>query len=117
MVDRAADAAADPRGAGAHRHRFRRRRRCGDLVIAEQHLIEIAKGAAAESSIIIYDEPTAALDAQASTSSSSLIDAQKRAGKLIFYISHRLDEIFRFCDTTTVLKDGRHVTTAPTSEL
>jgi ribose transport system ATP-binding protein len=90
---------------------------CGELVIAEQHLIEIAKGAAAKASIIIYDEPTAALDARGVDKLVKLIEAQKKAGKLVFYISHRLEEIFRLCDTTTVLKDGRHVTTCPTAEL
>jgi ribose transport system ATP-binding protein len=90
---------------------------CGELVIAEQHLIEIAKGAAADSQIIIYDEPTAALDARGVDKLVKLIEAQKQAGKLIFYISHRLDEIFRFCNTTTVLKDGRHVTTCKTADL
>ena len=90
---------------------------CGDLAIAEQHLVEIAKGAAAEASVIIYDEPTAALDAPGVDKLVRLIGEQKRAGKLIFYISHRLDEIFRLCDTTTVLKDGRHVVTCPTADL
>jgi ribose transport system ATP-binding protein len=90
---------------------------CGELVIAEQHLIEIAKGAAASSGVIIYDEPTAALDARGVDKLVRLIDAQKKEGKLIFYISHRLDEIFRLCDTTTVLKDGRHVTTCPTADI
>jgi ribose transport system ATP-binding protein len=90
---------------------------CGGLAIAEQHLIEIAKGAAANSQIIIYDEPTAALDARGVEKLVTLIEAQKAAGKLVFYISHRLDEIFRFCDTTTVLKDGRRVATCPTADL
>ena len=90
---------------------------CGDLVIAEQHLVEIAKGAVAEADVIIYDEPTAALDGPGVEKLAHLIAEQKQAGKLIFYISHRLDEIFRLCDTTTILKDGRHVTTRPTPEL
>jgi ribose transport system ATP-binding protein len=90
---------------------------CRDLSVGEQHLIEIAKGAAMESRIVIYDEPTAALDSHGVEKLMSLIDAQKKAGKLIFYISHRLDEIFRQCDTVTVLKDGRHVRTCATSEL
>jgi ribose transport system ATP-binding protein len=90
---------------------------CGELVIAEQHLIEIAKGAAGDFDIIIYDEPTAALDARGVDKLVRLIEAQKKAGKLVFYISHRLDEIFRLSDTTTVLKDGRHVTTCPTADL
>ena len=90
---------------------------CGELVIAEQHLIEIAKGAAADARIMIYDEPTAALDGRGVDKLVRLIEAQKQAGMLIFYISHRLDEIFRLCDTTTVLKDGRHVATCPTADL
>ena len=90
---------------------------CGDLAVAEQHLVEIAKGAAAEASVIIYDEPTAALDAPGVDKLVRLIGEQKKAGKLIFYISHRLDEIFRLCDTTTVLKDGKHVLTCPTADL
>ena len=90
---------------------------CGDLAIAEQHLIEIAKGAAAESRVIIYDEPTAALDAPSVDKLVRLIALQKSAGKLIFYISHRLDEIFRLCDTTTVLKDGKLVKTCRNEDL
>ncbi len=90
---------------------------CGNLALAEQHLIEIAKGAAAEASVIIYDEPTAALDAPGVGKLVRLIGEQKRVGKLVFYISHRLDEIFRLCDATTVLKDGKHVMTCPTADL
>lgn len=90
---------------------------CGDLTIGEQHLVEIVRGAAAPSRVIIYDEPTAALDAEGVRKLVQLIAEQKAAGKLIFYISHRLDEIFELCDKTTVLKDGKHVWTGPTSEL
>ena len=90
---------------------------CGDLVMAEQHLVEIAKGAAADADVVIYDEPTAALDAPGVDKLVRLVEQQKRDGKLVFYISHRLDEIFRLCDTTTVLKDGKHVATRPTREL
>jgi ribose transport system ATP-binding protein len=90
---------------------------CGDLTISEQHLIEIAKGAAAPSRVVIYDEPSAALDAPGVEKLVRLIGEQKAAGKLVFYISHRLDEIFRLCDVATVLKDGRHVATLPTREL
>lgn len=90
---------------------------CGDLMVAEQHLIEIAKGAVADAGVVIYDEPTAALDGPGVDKLVRHIGEQKRAGKLVFYISHRLDEIFRLCDTTTVLKDGSHVVTRPTAEL
>ena len=90
---------------------------CGDLAIAEQHLIEIAKALTIDARVIIYDEPTAALDAPGVQKLERLIQRQKQAGALVFYISHRLHEIFRLCDTTTVLKDGRHVATQPTASL
>jgi ribose transport system ATP-binding protein len=90
---------------------------CGDLNVAEQHLIEIAKGTTVDADVFIFDEPTAALDAPGVDKLESLIRSQKKAGKLVFYISHRLDEIFRFCDAVTVLKDGKHITTTRTDEL
>lgn len=90
---------------------------CGDLALSEQHLVEVAKASVADSKIVIYDEPTAALDGPGTEKLFRLIEEQKKAGKLVFYISHRLDEIFRLCDTTTVLKDGAHVATLPTAEL
>jgi len=92
-------------------------RLCGSLTVGEQHLVEIAKSAVMKSQIVIYDEPTAALDANGVDKLLALIARQKAEGKLIFYISHRMDEIFRICDTITVLKDGEHMRTCPTSEL
>jgi ribose transport system ATP-binding protein len=90
---------------------------CGDLNVAEQHLIEIAKGATVDADVFIFDEPTAALDAPGVDKLENLIRSQKEAGKLVFYISHRLEEIFRFCDSVTVLKDGKHIVTTQTAEL
>lgn len=83
--------------------------RCGDLTVGEQHLVEIAKSAVLKSRIVIYDEPTAALDIPGVAKLLALIERQKAEGKLVFYISHRLEEIFRICDTVTVLKDGVHM--------
>ncbi len=114
------------------RHRMRRQARgaldrvrgsvsvgsyCGDLSVAEQQLVEIAKGIMADADVFILDEPTAALNALEVDVLGDLIGSLKAAGKLVFYISHRLDEIFRFCDTVSVLKDGRHVATQPTGSL
>ncbi len=90
---------------------------CGDLTIAQQQMIEIAKGVAIDARIFIFDEPTAALNGPEIEKLERLIASLKQAGNLVFYISHRLDEIFRFCDTITVLKDGRHVATMPAAEL
>ena len=92
-------------------------RPCGSLSIGEQQLVEIAKGVSTDASVFIFDEPTAPLNRAEVNQLESLIQALKKQGKLVFYISHRLDEIFRLCDTVTVLKDGQHVATEPIAAL
>lgn len=92
-------------------------RPCGSLSVGEQQLVEIAKGVSTDASVFIFDEPTAALNRAEVDKLEALIQALKAQGKLVFYISHRLDEIFRLCDTVTVLKDGQHVVTEPIAAL
>jgi ribose transport system ATP-binding protein len=90
---------------------------CGDLSVADQQMVEIAKGISVDAEVFIFDEPTAALNAPEVERLGDLLASLRSAGKLVFYVSHRLEEIFRFCDTVTVLKDGRHVVTRPTDGL
>jgi ribose transport system ATP-binding protein len=92
-------------------------RHCETLTIGEQQLIEIAKGVSMDASVFIFDEPTAALNKSEVDKLETLLRALRDEGKCIFYISHRLEEIFRFCDVVTVLKDGRRVATCPIAEL
>lgn len=90
---------------------------CRDLSIGEQQMLEIAKGLAAQAEVFIFDEPTAPLNRAEVDQLARLLVDLKAQGKLVFYISHRLEEIFRFCDTVTVLKDGQHVDTLPIAAL
>jgi len=46
-----------------------------------------------------------------------LIDRLKQRGVTCIYVSHRMPEVFRLCDAVTVLRDGRHVGTRPSTEL
>ena len=87
------------------------------LSAAEQQLVEIAKAISIDSSLLIMDEPTAALGLNETKHLMDLIRRLTAQGKAILYISHRLDEVFEIADRVTVLKDGRRVTTAPISEL
>ena len=89
----------------------------GQLSVAEQQLIEIAKAMSLESSLLIMDEPTAALGLAETRRLHELIRRLAAQGKAILYISHRLDEVFRIADWVTVLKDGRRVDTRPIVEL
>jgi ribose transport system ATP-binding protein len=87
------------------------------LSTAEQQLVEIAKAISIDSSLLIMDEPTAALGLTETKHLMALIRRLTAQGKAILYISHRLDEVFEIADRVTVLKDGRRVATAPISEL
>ena len=88
----------------------------GDLSIAHQQIVEIAKAFAIDARILVMDEPTAALDR---VDAARLLDLVKRLsaeGVSIVYISHRMPEIQAVADRVTVLKDGRTVMTAPLAE-
>jgi ribose transport system ATP-binding protein len=85
----------------------------GSLSIAERQFVEIARGMSAKADVIILDEPTAALNAADVEALNRQIRVLKEQGKAVVYISHRMEEIFRICDTVTVLKDGRLVDTVP----
>ncbi len=87
------------------------------LTVAEQQSVEIAKGLTVDADIFIFDEPTAALNSHEVTRLEKLLLSLRDQGKCIFYISHRMREIFTLCDTATVLKDGRLVGSYPLDEL
>jgi ribose transport system ATP-binding protein len=89
----------------------------GCLTVCEQQLVEIAKGIYTDASVFFFDEPTASLNNTEVERLGRLIDGLRTQGKVIFYVSHRLEEVFRFCDTVTVLKDGKHVATLPRTSL
>ncbi|MEC9490873.1 MAG: sugar ABC transporter ATP-binding protein [Halanaerobiales bacterium] len=81
----------------------------GELGISEQQMVEIAKALSINAKILILDEPTSSLT---ETESQILFDnlmRLKKEGIAIFFISHRLKEIFQICDSYTVLRDGIHV--------
>ncbi len=90
---------------------------CETLSIAERQLLEIAKGLMTSARVFIFDEPTAPLNRAEVDTLERLLRKLKADGALVFYISHRLEEIFRFCDTVTVLKDGAWVATRPAKDL
>jgi inositol transport system ATP-binding protein len=88
-----------------------------DLSVAEMQLVEIVKAISSNSEIIIMDEPTSALSDREAGRLFDIIRELKAKGISIIYISHKMDEIFRICDTITVLRDGQYITTRPAREL
>jgi ribose transport system ATP-binding protein len=87
------------------------------LSVAEQQLVEIAKAISMKSSLLIMDEPTAALGLVETENLMKLIKRLASQDKAIIYISHRLDEVFKIADRVTIIKDGQRVGTEPISNL
>lgn len=83
--------------------------RVGDLSIAYQQMVEIAKSLARDVKILILDEPTAVLSEREIDILFSQLKLLKGQGVTILYISHRLEEIFRISDAISVIKDGESV--------
>ena len=91
--------------------------RCGDLTVAQQQLVEIAKAISLEARIIVMDEPTAALTSREAQRLFEIIDGLRRRGAGVVYVSHRMDEVFRVADRITVMRDGAYVATRLAHEL
>ena len=87
------------------------------LGVAQQQMVEVAKALHHRADLIIMDEPTSALSVNEIEDLFNIIRDLKAHGVAIVYISHHLDETFAISDRVTVLRDGRHVATRPTSEL
>lgn len=89
----------------------------GSLTIASQQLVEIARSLLTEMSLLVMDEPTAALTPREVASLFSILTDLRGSGHGILFISHRLDEVFRIADRITVMRDGATLGTWPTGEL
>lgn len=82
-----------------------------------QQLFEIAKALAKNARLLILDEPTSSLSAKEIEVLLSIIEDLKRSGVACVYISHKLDEVKRVCDTVTVIRDGKHIGTRPAADM
>jgi L-arabinose transport system ATP-binding protein len=87
------------------------RARVGSLPIAQRQMIEIAKALSRDAKVIAFDEPSSSLSSREVTRLFAVIRRLKAEGRIILYVSHRMEEIFQICDAATVLRDGRHVQT------
>jgi len=87
------------------------------LSVAKKQIVEIAKAVAAESNIIIMDEPTAAISESEIARLFTIVKNLRDNNVTVIYISHRLDEIFELGDYVTVMRDGKHIETKPVSEI
>jgi inositol transport system ATP-binding protein len=81
------------------------------LSIASRQMIEIAKAISHESRLLIMDEPTSALTERDAQQLFTVIRELRSHGTGIFYITHKMDELFEIADDISVFRDGRHIVT------
>jgi rhamnose transport system ATP-binding protein len=89
----------------------------GELSIAEQQQVSIAKALAGDARVLILDEPSAILTDAEIEVLFAVVRRLTGAGVAVVYISHRLDELFRIADEVTVMRDGATIGTYPIGEL
>lgn len=92
-------------------------RRIGDLSVAQRQIVEIARAIARKARLIVLDEPSAVLgESEIQRLFALMRKLRAERGVGFIYVSHRLDEVFAICDSVTILRDGRHIETAPAAD-
>ncbi|KOC90852.1 L-arabinose ABC transporter ATP-binding protein AraG [Winslowiella iniecta] len=81
------------------------------LSLGQWQMVEIAKALARNAKIIAFDEPTSSLSAREIEQLFRVIRNLREQGRVVLYVSHRMEEIFALSDAITVFKDGRYVRT------
>jgi len=80
-----------------------------ELSIGQRQMVEICKAVLRDARVIALDEPTSSLSHSETETLFRLVRELRDQGKVLIYVSHRLDEIFALCDGASVLRDGRSV--------
>ena len=93
------------------------RERMENLSVSKRQMIEIAKAVSYKAQVIVFDEPTSSLNESEAEKLFEIIESLKKKGCGIIYISHKMDEILRISDEITVMRDGKHIKTAPAREM
>jgi ABC-type sugar transport system ATPase subunit len=89
----------------------------GSLSLAERQLVEIAKALSYAASVLVLDEPTAALAQREVERLFAILRNLRAEGIAVLYVSHRFHEVLDLCDRATVLRNGRVVRTTHLTDL
>ena len=89
----------------------------GGLSAASKAVLGIVRALSRHAQVVVLDEPTASLPEPDAQHLFDVLRRLRATGTGIIYVTHRLNELFGFADRITVLRDGRHVRTAPTSDM
>ena len=92
------------------------KQKVGELTVARQQMVEIAKAISYNGEVIIMDEPTSSLTPSEVSALFKIIENLKKSGKGVIYISHRLEELNQITDRITVFRDGQYIDTVNTKD-
>lgn len=117
MVDRKAQLRRFSEIGAAAGFTFPPNRRVGSLRVADQQKVEVLRALARNASLIVMDEPTAALTQDETARLMKIVRRLRDRGTTVIYVSHHLDEVLELADRITVLRNGEIVrTTTPADE-
>jgi ribose transport system ATP-binding protein len=88
----------------------------GELNVAGQQMVEIAKAVSHRASLILMDEPTSALSSKEVDALFALMRRLKEKGVAVVFVSHRLDEVRQIVDRVIIMRDSRRVGMLPIGE-
>jgi simple sugar transport system ATP-binding protein len=91
--------------------------RAGDLKVEARQLVEIARALSYGARFIILDEPTAQLDGDEIKRLFARMRELQAQGVTFLFISHHLQEVYEICQAVTVLRDAKHIISAPVADL
>ncbi|MDY3250906.1 MAG: sugar ABC transporter ATP-binding protein [Candidatus Choladocola sp.] len=89
----------------------------GEIPVAQQQMVEVAKALTHDLKVLIMDEPTAALSGVEIEQLFTIVRSLKEKGIGIIYISHRMQEIPMIGDRITILRDGQYIATHDVKEI
>ena len=90
---------------------------CARLTVEQRQIVEIARAIAAGTRCLLLDEPTAALERDATARLFARVRQLTASGVAVLYISHHLEEVFEICQDVAVIRDGEMVLTAPVAQV
>jgi ABC-type sugar transport system ATPase subunit len=91
--------------------------RVSRLTMGQRQIVEIARLLVREARVLILDEPTATLSDVEIERMMAVLRTLRAQGKGILYVTHRLSEVFKICDSVTVLRNGADVGSATIDQI
>lgn len=88
-----------------------------ELSLSQKQMVLIARAVLQDAKFLLLDEPTAPLSVEETEKLFIIVRKLKKEGISIVFISHRLDEVFKICESITVLRDGKLVGTYCTKDI